>query len=304
MGRVLALALTGAIALAAPAAAQVPFDPSPIQHVEVNGANLGYRTVGSGPPLLMIMGFGGTMAEWDPALVANLATQHTVVVFDNRGIATSVPAPIRRLTVAQMADDAAGLLEALGFAQADVLGWSMGGNIAQELVLRHPEKVRRLVLAATDPGGPQAVQPTEPLAVKLLTDTNPPISLLIKSIFPPTPAGRAAAKAYLGRVVTWPDIGPDGLTTATATVKAQIRAEGPIWTCRGCGAYPRLPTIRTPTLVTDGTLDILEPPQNSRIIARRIPGAKLRFFAGSGHAHLFQFNGRYAGLANGFFAAP
>jgi pimeloyl-ACP methyl ester carboxylesterase len=300
----LAVALVAAFALAAPAAAQVPFDPSPVQHVEVNGANLGYRTVGSGPPLVLIMGFGGTMAEWDPALVADLATQHTVVVFDNRGIATSVPAPIRGLTIEGMADDTAGLIDALGFGQADVLGWSMGGNIAEELVLRHPEKVRRLVLAGTDPGGPHAVLPTEPLALKLLSATNPPISLEIKAIFPATPAGRAAGQAYVGRVPTWPGFTPDGLTTATATIRAQIRAEGPLWYCRTCGAYPRLPSIRAPTLVTDGRLDIVEPPANSRIIARRIPGAKLRLFAGAGHAHLFQFHGRYAGLVNGFLAGP
>ena len=147
-----------------------------------------------------------------------MATQHTVVVFDNRGIATSQPAPVRGLTIAKMADDTAGLIDALGLGKADVLGWSMGGNIAEVLVQRHPDKVNRLILAATDPGGPQAVQPTDPLAVKLLTDTNPPISLLLKAIFPPTPAGRAASKAYVGRLGLWPDTGPDAFTTPSATV--------------------------------------------------------------------------------------
>jgi pimeloyl-ACP methyl ester carboxylesterase len=160
------------------------------------------------------------------------------------------------------------------------------------------------VLAATDPGGPHAVLPTEPLAVKLLSDVNASTSLLVKAIFPATAAGRAAGRAYVGRVGTWPGLDADSFTTATATVRAQIRAEGPLWYCRTCGAYRRLPSIRTPTLVTDGSLDIIEPPPNSRILARRIPGAKLRFFAGAGHAHLFQFNARYAGLVNGFLAAP
>ena len=228
-----ALALLVAPALAS---AQAPLAATPIQHVVVNGANLGYRTVGTGPPLVLITGFGGTMAEWDPALVAGLATQHTVVVFDNRGIATSQPVPVRGLTIAKMADDTAGLIDALGVGKADVLGWSMGGNIAEVLVQRHPDKVNRLILAATDPGGPQAVQPTDPLAVKLLADTNPPISLLLKAIFPPTPAGRAASKAYVGRLGLWPDTGPDAFTTPSATVSAQVRAEGPLWFCKGCGA--------------------------------------------------------------------
>src|SRR5512133_2281366 len=144
MTRSLVLAALTALALAAPASAQQPFEPSPIQHVEVNGANLGYRTVGTGPPLVMIMGFSGTMAEWDPALIADLATQHTVVLFDNRGIATSLPSPVRGLTIAKMADDTAGLIDALGLGRPDVLGWSMGGNIAEMLVQRHPDKVNRL----------------------------------------------------------------------------------------------------------------------------------------------------------------
>ena len=84
----------------------------------------------------------------------------------------------------------------------------------------------------------------------------------------------------------------------------QTRAEGPLWTCKGCGAYTGLPTVRARTLVTDGSLDILEPPANSRIIARRIPDAKLTFYRGAGHAQLFQFHGRYAGEVNGFLAAP
>jgi hypothetical protein len=109
------------------------------------------------------------------------------------------------------------------------------------------------------------VQPTDPLAIKLLADTNPPISLLLKAIFPPTRAGRTASKAYVARVGTWPGLGPDAFTTATATVAAQTRAEGPL--CR-------------------------------------IPGAKLTLYRGAGHAHLFQFNGRYAGEVNGFLAAP
>jgi pimeloyl-ACP methyl ester carboxylesterase len=152
------------------------------------------------------------------------------------------------------------------------------------------------------PGSPRAVQPTDPLAIKLLADTNPPISLLLKAIFPPTPAGRTASKAYVARVGTWPGLGPDAFTTATATVAGQTRAEGPRWFCRGCGAYGKLPRVRSRTLVTDGRLDIVEPPENSRIIARRIPGAKLTLYRGAGHAHLFQVNGRYAGEVNGFLA--
>ena len=187
------------------------------------------------------------MAEWDPALVAGLATQHTVVVFDNRGIATSQPAPVRGLTIAKMADDTAGLIDALGVGKADVLGWSMGGNIAEVLVQRHPDKVNRLILAATDPGGPQAVQPTDPLAVKLLADTNPPVSLLLEAIFPPTPAGRAASKAYVGRLVCGPT--PARMPSPRRAPRwpprsaprgrcGSARAAAPTQSCRACAPRP------------------------------------------------------------------
>jgi pimeloyl-ACP methyl ester carboxylesterase len=184
-----------------------------------------------------------------------------------------------------------------------VLGWSMGGNIAELLVERHPANVNRLILAATDPGSPRAVLPTDPLAVKLLNEADTPISQILKVIFPRTSAGRRAGKAYIGRVGTWlAGFGPDALTTASATVNAQIRAEGPLWFCRPCGAYAKLPRVRAPTLVTDGALDVIEPPENSRIIARRIPGARLTLYRGAGHAHLFQYHGRYAGQVNGFLS--
>jgi pimeloyl-ACP methyl ester carboxylesterase len=305
VARVGLVAVLAALVLAAPAGAQSPPVLSPVHHVSVNGATLGYRTTGSGPPLVMIMGFGGTMAEWDPALIANLATQHTVVLFDNRGMGNSQPSPVRGLTVARMADDAAGLIDALGLGQPDVLGWSMGGNIAELLVLRHPDKVHRLVLAGTDPGGPHAVQPTNRRAVQVLQDPNASTSALVSVIFPTTRAGKAAGSAYVARIGKWfKGFGAKAFDTPAASVSAQIRGDGPLWYCRGCGAYDGLPTIKAPTLVTDGTLDLLEPPANSRIIARRIPGAKLTLYRGAGHAHLFQFNGRYAGDVNGFLAAP
>ena len=145
--------------------------------------------------------------------------------------------------------------------------------------------------------------PTDPLAVKVLNDPNATTSEFLRVIFPPTAAGRRASNAYVARVGTWPGLGPDAFSTASAAVAAQTRAEGPLWYCRGCGAFGKLPRVCARTLVTDGTLDIVEPPENSRIIARRIPRAKLTLSRGAGHAHLFQFHGRYAGDVNGFLAA-
>jgi len=153
------VALTGLAATPAAASAGDSFNPSPVKHVTVNGGSFGYRTVGSGPPLVMIMGFTGTMTEWDPALVGRLSQSHRVIVFDNRGMGESVDAPVAGLTIEGMADDTAALIEALvPSGRAHVLGWSMGSYIGEMLALRHPGRVRRLVLAGSDPGSPHAIQ--------------------------------------------------------------------------------------------------------------------------------------------------
>lgn len=303
MRRFVLPAVLAAAVLAAPvgtAAAAPAFHPSPVRHVRANGVSLGYRAAGSGRPLVMIMGFGGTMAEWDPALVARLARHRRVIVFDNRGIARSAGAPVNRLTIAQMADDTAALIRALGYRRADVLGWSMGGNIGQELVLRHPGRVGRLILAATDPGSRRAIQPTDPAIVRVLNDPNVTPAQLLPVIFPANQ--QAAGRAYFTRVATgWPGVRAEDYATPPAVVAAQARAEGPVlWYCRRCGAFARLPRVRRPTLVTDGRVDVVEPPENSRILARRIPRARLILYPDAGHAHLFQDRVRYAADARRF----
>src|ERR1700722_7127386 len=119
---------------------------------------VGYREIGSGPPLVLIMGYAGTMETWEPQLVDTLARHFRVVIFDNAGIGgtRALPSP---LTIDAMADQTSALISALGLGRPDVLGWSMGGMIAQALAVLHPDQVRRLVLSATYPGSGQAVLP-------------------------------------------------------------------------------------------------------------------------------------------------
>jgi pimeloyl-ACP methyl ester carboxylesterase len=263
----------------------------------VGDISVGYRTIGSGPPLVLIMGYSATLYVWDPGLLTLLAEQRRVVVFDNRGVLTTSRGR-GRLTIQRMADDTAGLIRALGYRRADVLGWSMGGNIAQELALRHPGRVRRLVLAATDPGSPRAIQPTNPLAKRLLVDPNPTIQELMRAIFPPTK--QAAADAYIQRLLQWPGLQPSDFNASPRITREQSVAEGRLWFCRSCGTYRRLPDLRAPTLVADGRRDILEPPRNSRIMARRIPRARLALYGGAGHAFLFQRRADFAARVGSF----
>ena len=147
-----AILLTGlaTAALGAPSAGAQTSDPqlSPYKFVQLPGMRAGWRAAGSGRPLVLIPGYGLTAAEWDPDLVTRLAANRRVIVFDNRGVATS-SGSVRRLSITQMANDTANLIRALRLGRPDVLGWSMGGYIAQELALRHPRSLRRLVLAGT-----------------------------------------------------------------------------------------------------------------------------------------------------------
>ena len=287
--------------LALPAAGEAQggdgFQPSPLRHVRVGDISVGYRTIGSGRPLVLITGYAATLYIWDPGLLTLLAEQRRVIVFDNRGVLTTSRGR-GRLTIERMADDAGGLIRALGYRRADVLGWSMGGNIAQELALRHPNRVRRLVLAATDPGSSRAIQPRSPLARRILNDPNPTSQELLRALFPASK--QAAANAYVRRLLLWPGVQPSDFNASPQIARAQSVAEGRRWLCRTCGAYARLPGLRARTLVADGRRDILEPPGNSRIIARRIPRARLTLYGAAGHAFLFQRRVDFARRVNSF----
>jgi pimeloyl-ACP methyl ester carboxylesterase len=296
-----ALICASAPASAARLARHEPPVWSPVRHVRVGQISIGYRRVGSGPPLVMITGFGATMAEWDPALISNLAARRTVIVFDNRGVATSTDARANHLTIGEMADDTSRLIGRLGYRRADVLGWSMGSFIAQKLVLRHPGVVRRLILSGADPGGPHAVQASAWVSAILAKAHTTP-KQLIRLLYPPDQ--QPAGFAYLHRVVTQSGLQPDSFTVSPRILAQQNVAEGRLWYCRGCGAYPRLPRITTRTLVADGRSDIVEPPANSGIIAALIPHAELRLFPDAGHAFMFQYNRTFARTATLFLTAP
>lgn len=127
--------------------------------MKTGSGRVAYRTTGSGPPVLLVTGYSGTMESWDRRLVDGLARHHRVIVFDNAGIGRTqaVPPP---LTVDAMADQTSALIRALHLGRVDVLGWSMGSMIAQALAVRHPTEVRRLALCASYPGDGTAVPPS------------------------------------------------------------------------------------------------------------------------------------------------
>ena len=132
------------------------FDSQPLRRVRVDDIEAGYKSFGKGTPLVMIPAYIATMDMWDPHFLVKLATKFEVIVFDNRGMGKT-SAGHENFTIDRFADDTAGLIEALGFERAHVLGWSIGGDIALSLVVNHPERVLKLVSYAGDCGGPHKV---------------------------------------------------------------------------------------------------------------------------------------------------
>jgi len=277
---------TAAARLPAPAEAVVS-DPVRVAHTRLG--TVGYRVVGTGPPLILITGYTATMDNWDPRFVGALARHHRVVIFDNAGIGRTQPLPAP-LTIDAMASQTSALIGALDLGRPDVLGWSMGGTIAQPLAVLHPAQVRRLVLCATFPGTGKTTPPA-PAAVEALTSGSLPEVMAV--LFPVSQA--AAQQAYLAATAAYP---PHAQVPA-ATIAAQGHAMSG-WLSGTDPAGQKTPAISVPTLVADGTADRLDPVANDYALARLIKGAKLKLYPDAGHAFLFQDEKAFIALVDEF----
>jgi pimeloyl-ACP methyl ester carboxylesterase len=274
----MALGACGSSPGMAPGTASVVSAPVRIAHTRLGA--VGYRIVGSGPPLVLIMGYGWTMEGWDPRLVHALARHNRVVMFDNSGVGRTrqLPPPF---SVDAMAGQTSALIDTLHLGRPDVLGWSMGGMIAQALAVLHPAQVRRLVLCATYPGTGAAVVPSASV-------------IRAGSIFPANQV--SAFDAFKAAIAEYPGAaGPAG----SAPDGPQGAAVSDWWT----GLDPagrQAARISVPTLVADGIADQLAPAANDHILARLIPGARLVLYPDAGHGFLFQDWARFAALVGSF----
>jgi pimeloyl-ACP methyl ester carboxylesterase len=246
----------------------------------------------------MAIGTGSTMAEWDPALLDLLARRRRLILFDYPGIGRSSALLDGGVSFAGMADTTARFMRAIGVPRADVLGWSMGGFVAQQLAIRHPASVRRLILAGTNPGGDAAVL-GPPDDQEIDSDPDPSDAAVLRVLYPRTPAGRAEGRAFLRRLDRASDDGtiPDDFDVPAATVRAQVRAEDP-WLRSNANAEA-LGELEVPALVTGGSEDVVVPPANARRLARLIPDAQLRVLPG-GHAFLFGERAQFAAMVERF----
>ena len=283
----LAIALVAAAALAGcgggenDAPAPVRFEAQ-VRFADVDGTRIAWYERGEGPPLVMLMGTGSTMAEWDPALLRLLAAEHRLIMFDYPGVGRS--GPWRGRTFDSLANSTAAFMESMGVDRADVLGWSMGGFVAQRLAIEHPDRVDHLILAGTNPGGQQTDLGT-PEQQEIDSDPDPSNAQILSELYPP--GEQAEGRRFLARLRRASQTGeiPDDFEVPAKTTDAQVAAEDP-W-LRSDRNQRELATIAAPTLAAGGRADPVVPPANLRLIADRIPGAELALFDGA-HAFLFQ----------------
>lgn len=253
---------------------------SEIRWLETSHGRLAWRADGpeGGVPLLLTQRFRGTMDDWDPAFIAAVSRDRRVVRFDSAGIGRSegeVPE-----TVAGMAAIVAEVVDGLRLGPVDLLGWSLGGVVAQQVALDFPRHVRRLIVAGSSPGpiadGPQP----HPRVAQVMTRPENDADDFLFLFYPETETAVAAGRASLARIAAQPDLGPK--VTAAAFL-GQVKAIS-AWP----GVLHRARELRLPILVANGAHDVMLPAYRSYVLSQQAPDAKLVLYPDAGHAFLFQ----------------
>src|SRR5256712_1522036 len=260
---------------------------APTQFVEANGIRFAYRRFGKtgGVAIGFNQHYIGTMDYWDPTVTDGLARDREVILFDNAGVSSSsgeVPTTFERMGANGIA-----FIKALGPKQVDVLGFSIGGMVAQEITLQAPDLVRSLIVDGTGPRGGQGMESLTQAAGRLFGATyDPPEHVWLAVKFSPSAAGQAAGREFLKRTHRR-QVGRDPEVNdkvSPAQVEAMER--------RGVqqkGSYDYLKTIKQPTLVVNGSNDVIMPTVNSFIMQQNIPNAQLIIYPDSNHGSQFQY---------------
>jgi 3-oxoadipate enol-lactonase len=252
--------------------------------IDAGNVQLSYERSGSGPPLLLIMGLSGTLLHWSVPFMAGLESDFDVISYDHRGVGASsrVEAPF---SIADLASDAARLLSALGVESAHVMGISMGGMVAQELALAHPESIRTLTLGCTYCGGPGSSLPSQPeLGAAIMS------------------GDRERATRAMWEANVSADFARNDEAYASFQAIGQERAVAIAVTMEQLSAITRHDTsarlggLEMPTLVVHGTEDAIIPVENGRMVAGLIPGARLEIWPGIGHLFFWEQPERAAEL--------
>jgi pimeloyl-ACP methyl ester carboxylesterase len=269
----------------------------PTRYVEADGIRFAYRRWGkkAGVPLVFLNYFSGNLDDWDPQVTDGFAADYDVILFDNAGVGSSggeTPG-----TVSEMTRDAVACLDALNLKEVNVVGFSLGGMIAQELALHYPDRVKRIVLLGTGPRGGEGMTFTE-LSAEERAD---PEQFLLAAFFSPTDASQAAGRAYLKRLAARTHGRDRPISTRTA--EAQLQAIREWGTVPASDRYATLQNIKHPTLVVHGTKDIVVRPVNAFVLAEHLPNAQLIVYPDSSHGAHYQHAGLFLQHAKLFLNA-
>jgi pimeloyl-ACP methyl ester carboxylesterase len=262
---------------------------APTQFAEANGIRFAYRRFGQegGTPLLFMQHFRGGIDHWDPIVTDGFAKSRSVILFNNAGVASSSGETPD--TIDAMAEHAAAFIGALGLSQVDLLGFSIGGYVAQALTTYHPKLIRRLILVGTGPRAGEPPQDAKYAEYGGLTDPKTgqaPLEAFLHLFFRPSETSQFAGKAFWARRhARKEDV---DVPTSSQTMAAQ-RAAITEWRLSRGERFAELKAIRQPTLVVNGHNDIMVPTINSFTLSQTIPNAQLIIYPDSGHGSLFQF---------------
>jgi pimeloyl-ACP methyl ester carboxylesterase len=262
--------------------------------IEADGAQIVCRLIGKGPPLLVLNGFGATSADWDPMFIDRLASSRELILLNNRGIGGSTDDG-QSFDIAKLADDGAHVIETLGIERASVMGWSMGGFVAQALALRCADRINKLVLLSTDSGGTEADLAAPDVWSKLIDTSGTPNEQARRLLFLLFP--KDVAESF------YREFG-DVVATARAQLSVELlnRQAAAMDAWHRNGVASQLQEIRVPVLIATGTEDIVIPASNALKLVNAIPGAWLAQFPHGGHAFMAQYPRALADLINSFLA--
>jgi pimeloyl-ACP methyl ester carboxylesterase len=265
-----------------------------------NGVDYAYRDIGeSATPLVLLQHFRGNLDNWDPALVDALASSRRVVTFDNAGVGGSTGTTPD--TIEQMAHDAIAFLTSMEFSQVDLLGFSIGSFIAQQIALTRPAIVRRLVLASSAPQGAAGMHGWAPEVIGAIGTPETSPQAYLDVFFARSAASQKAGKQALQRMYAR----TEGRDTATtwATREGQYDAVC-TWGIPNHALLQRLDAIQMPVFVANGDSDPMILPHYSYLLAGLIPQAQVKIYADSAHGFLFQHHAEFATDVEAFLAAP